>query len=217
MKLLRMAGLSLAGALLFAQPAFAHVTVKPGEVLTGSYETFTVSVPNEEDTAAVTELRLVMPEGLEGVTPSVTPGWEVSVDEEGQGEDAAVTSITWQGGEIPAGFRDDFTFSAKTPDEAGELRWKAYQTYDNGTVVAWAFAEGEEPETPGEDAAFTEAGPFSVTSVVAEAHDHSAGHGGQSRLNLMSAFIATGALFVALAAFAIATRKPQATPSKKGK
>ena len=77
---------------------------------------------------------------------------------------ARVTSITWSGNEIVAGFRDGFTFSAQVPEKITELQWKAYQTYADGTVVSW----DKQSEGDGHATSEPNSGPFSVTKVVVE-------------------------------------------------
>lgn len=139
----------------------AHVVVKPNSVGVGSFQTFTMGVPVEKD-EATTSLRLVMPEGLEYVTPNVKPGWSIDIKKDGQGVDAKVTEIIWSQGSIPPGQRDEFLFSAKAPATAGELHWKAYQTYKDGTVVSWDV-NPKEKVTSDDDHAAT--GPYSVTTV----------------------------------------------------
>lgn len=140
--------------------AFAHVTVKPTEVVTAGYQTFTVSVPNEKDIPTVS-VKVLIPDSIASATPTQKSGWEIVKETAGD----KTTSITWQGGSIGDGTRDEFTFSAKVPEKSGELQWKAYQTYEDGTVVAWDQASegghGHDSENPN-------AGPFSVTKVVAE-------------------------------------------------
>ncbi len=145
--------------------SLAHVSVKPSQVNIGAFQTFTTGVPNEKDMPTV-GLRLVIPDNLEHVSPNVKPGWTVSVKTTGEGEEAKVTEISWTGGSIPAGQRDDFLFSAKAPSEAGNIAWKAYQMYQDGTVVAW----DQDPNAPkasvthgNEEVSST---PYSVTKVV---------------------------------------------------
>lgn len=135
----------------------AHVVVKPAEVGVAVYQTFDVSVPNEKD-ANVTALRLLIPKGVESVSPTVKTGWNVDVVKNGD----QVTEINWTGGIIPAGQRDDFTFSAKTPGSQATLGWKAYQTYDDGTIVSWdANPSAMHGNDEGEDK-----GPYSTTKVI---------------------------------------------------
>ena len=64
--------------ILCATEASAHVGVKPSEVGVGSFQTFTVGVPNERD-VPTTQVRLVLPEGLEHITPNVKQGWTIEV------------------------------------------------------------------------------------------------------------------------------------------
>lgn len=129
--------ISLAVGILFnATPAFAHVSVKPGQVGVGERLNFLVSVPTEEEDPTV-QVRLVLPEGLQSVRPNVKPGWNIQLKKMGEGEEAKVTEIIWSGGSIPAEQRDEFVFSAQAPAEETTLVWKAYQTYGDGDIVAW--------------------------------------------------------------------------------
>ncbi len=145
--------------------ASAHVTVKPPEVKVGARQAFNVSVPVEKDIATI-GVRLVIPAGLESVSPNVKPGWRVTMKKQGTGEDAVVTEINWTGGNIPTGMRDDFYFTGKAPAEAGTLEWKAYQTYADGTIVSWDASAADQPKgTDGEDD-FSTKGPFSTTKII---------------------------------------------------
>lgn len=141
------------------QSASAHVVVRPGDVKTGAYQTFTLSVPVERDEPTI-RVKLDIPEGLASVTPTVKAGWTIQTEKHGEGEDAMITAITWTGGEIGVGYRDEFTFSAKTPDQPTDLQWKAYQTYENGTVVSW------DQKPTSEEKEGSTSGPFSVTKVA---------------------------------------------------
>lgn len=150
-------------ALLFVGTgiASAHVSVKPTKVETAAFQLFSVSVPNEKD-MPTTAIRLVIPSGLTFVTPTVKAGWTISVKRTGEAEDAPVSEINWVSGTIPATMRDDFTFSAKVPADATTVQWKAYQTYSDGTIVAWDQAPVDEHD----DAAGEEVKPYSETQVV---------------------------------------------------
>lgn len=146
-------------------PASAHVVVKPNEVGIGAFQTFNVGVPVEKD-LATTEIRLVLPEGLNYVTPNVKPGWTITVSESGEGESAKATEIIWSGNSIPAGFREDFQFSAQVPAESKTLSWKAYQTYEDGSIVAWdKDPKSEQPKTVEGQPDFSQYGPYSETKV----------------------------------------------------
>lgn len=152
---------ALALTLVLHTTTFAHVTVKPAEVVAAGYQTFTVSVPNEKSIPTVS-VKVLIPESIASATPTQKSGWEIVKEVTGTGEEAATKSLMWQGGSIADGTRDEFTFSAKVPEKVSELQWKAYQTYADGTVVAWDEA------TDGGHGGDATSGPFSVTKVVNE-------------------------------------------------
>lgn len=186
---------AVALAALVGGVAQAHVVVTPGEVPTATYQTFNVSVPNERD-GATTKLKLLIPAGISSVTPTVKPGWDISTSR-AKDKQKSVKSITWRQGAIDQGLRDDFTFSAKTADQPVELQWKAYQTYADGTVVAWDSADGS---GHGDDS-----GPFSVTNVVSEPTSEPADQpAAESNLAL---YIASASLVVSLIAVYFGTRR----------
>jgi uncharacterized protein YcnI len=137
--------------------ASAHVVVSPHDALTGSYETFTASVPNEKD-IPVTGIRLVIPKDVTSVTPTVKAGWQIQTKKSGDN----VTEISWTEGQIDAELRDEFTFSAHMPDTAGDIVWKAYQTYQDGSVVAWDQKPAEDHAHESKDES---KGPYSTTIV----------------------------------------------------
>ncbi len=151
---------SMIGIIGVSCPAnvYAHVTIQPAQVLTGEYQTFTTSVPNEKEIPAI-GVRLVMPNGIQSVTPTVKQGWVVNVTKSND----KVTEITWSGGVIDKDLRDEFTFSAQAPAKAGDITWKAYQTYQDGSVVSW---DQKPTDDHGHDSEDESKGPYSVTSVV---------------------------------------------------
>jgi uncharacterized protein YcnI len=146
--------------LVVASPglAFAHVVISPNKALTGAYETFTTSVPNEKD-IPVTGIRLVIPDSIESVTPTVKPGWEIHTKKSGD----RVSEIIWTGGTIPAELRDTFTFSAHLPSKTGDIDWKAYQTYQDGSVVSW---DQKPTDDHGHESEDESKGPYSTTTVT---------------------------------------------------
>lgn len=187
-------------AALLPTPALAHVVVKPGEVKSGAFHTFTISVPNEKDTPTIA-IKLEIPASLKHVTPTVKPGWQVALEKED--ETATVKAISWTGGSIPADLRDDFTFSAQVPAQASTLQWKAYQTYETG-VVSWNLQENEQPKNAEGKPDFSSAGPFSTTKVVA---------GPEETVNPAqptadrALYLAIASVIISLVAVFLATRK----------
>lgn len=187
-------GLAMA-ALIFntGSTAFAHVTVSPSEVVSASYQTFTINVPNEKD-IPTTGIRIVIPKEVTNATPTQKAGWRIAI-EEGEGDDAEnVKSIVWSNGTIENGLRDEFTFSAKVPEKVGEIQWKAYQTYSDGTVVSWDQKEQE----GGHDEDDKNTGPFSITKVVA-GDDEMATAQKDSRAIQNAQVTADRALYIAIA------------------
>lgn len=200
---------ALAVVLVSSSSAFAHVTVKPAEVVAAGYQTFTVNVPNEKPIPTVS-VKLLMPDSIASATPTQKAGWEIVKETEGTGESAKTKSLTWQGGAITDGTRDEFTFSAKVPEKAGELQWKAYQTYSDGTVVAWDQAsEGGH----GHDGEESNSGALSVTKVVSESSDTAAVQKADQAAadakvaSERSLYVAIAALALGVVGIFLATRK----------
>lgn len=196
----------VAGAVVFigtgtsAGTVSAHVTVVPQEASTASRQIFTVRVPNEKP-IPTTSVRLVIPDAVTNVTPTQNAGWSVRIERNDDTGD--VREVTWYSGEIQDGLRDEFTFSARMPESAGELEWHAYQTYSDGSVVAWDRAEAE-----GDGHSSDDAGPFSVTKVVDESAETEDGTATQ-RAEIAAdraLYVAIAALVVGLVAIFLSTR-----------
>jgi uncharacterized protein YcnI len=133
--------LGICTMLALSAPAWAHVVVSPEVVTAGDYETLTVSVPTEKE-IPTTKIRVEVPEGflLSGVQP--VPGWEHTFQEDG----GVVTAVTFSGGDIRPQEFQQFLVQAQAPEEPGEYPWKAFQTYEDGSVVEWTGApDSEEP------------------------------------------------------------------------
>lgn len=145
-----------------ALPTWAHVVVRPSQVGVASWTVFTVSVPNEKE-VATTQIKLVLPEGLQNVTPNVKPGWKVTLEKDAKG---VATAIVWSAGSLGVGFRDEFGFQAQVPAQPTALNWKAYQTYQGNVVVSWDLDPSDPASKDMEALEKTGKGPYSVTKVV---------------------------------------------------
>lgn len=141
----------------FAQFASAHAVVKPAQTGIATFQTFTLEIPSEK-TAPTTAVRLLLPDGLNYVSPNVKPGWTIAVKKDGDKK----TEIDWNGGTIPGEQRDELIFSAQVPSTQTVLAWKVYQTYADGSVVSW----DQEPGQSKTDTDFANKGPYSTTKVV---------------------------------------------------
>ena len=178
-----------AALLLTAAPAFAHVSVQPGEAEKGGYSTIAFKVPNERDDASTVKLEVTMPADhpLASVLPQPVPGWDVDVTKSkldkpiemhGEKIDEAVTKVTWTGGKVEPGTFQQFPLSVgQLPEDADRLVFKALQTYDDKEVVRWIEApakDGSEPENPAPVLQLTE--PAGVTG----GHSHGAENTGSA-------------------------------------
>jgi uncharacterized protein YcnI len=138
---IKVAAVSSFLTLAVAGTSWAHVVVTPEEVVAEEYATLTVTVPTEKD-MPTTEVRVEVPEGftVSGVQP--VPGWEYEFEEDG----GLITSVSWSGGEIGPREFQQFLLSAQAPEEPGEYSWRAFQTYEDGSVVEWTGPpDAEEP------------------------------------------------------------------------
>jgi uncharacterized protein YcnI len=130
--------LALGALILAAGSAAAHVTVNPREARPNTSETFWVRVPTEKDEPTV-RVRVEFPATLTVSRFQPKPGWQREIERDAAGR---ITAVIWSGGRIEPGEYDDFYFIARTPADAGELSFRAMQTYLSGDTHEWAEAEG---------------------------------------------------------------------------
>ena len=127
--------LPLSAALLLSVAA-AHATVRTETGLTeskaGASETYRLNVPTEKE-VSTTQVRLVVPAGVTLTRFQVLPGFTRSVV---RNADGLITEVTWRGRVAPQEYAR-FFFQARNPAQPGEVAWKVYQTYADGSVVAW--------------------------------------------------------------------------------
>ena len=179
--------LSAAVVLAAAPAASAHVQVRPALVAPGDPVLFEVIVPNERD-AHTTEVTLQVPKDLIPFSFAEPEGW---TRENKEGADGSLETITWKGELAEDGFAR-FSFLASTPEQEGEISWKAIQTYDDGSVSRWIGAPDSE-------------NPAAVTKVSADAPRENAGGEGAEAEGGEAAATATPAADTADTAPAAAT------------
>lgn len=186
---------------LFTSVAFAHVTVNPKTIPPG-FQVVTVRVPNEKDNPTI-GLRVVVPDGVTVHAVEPVPGWTVTTkkeaattptennkDEEGE---ERITEITWTGGQIGVDEFQEFPLSVQFT-KTGEFAWKAYQTYQDGSVVKW---EG------GKDSAT----PASVMTVSDTASTNTADQPPSENKTSSSEWLSIAALLISVASLFIALRR----------
>lgn len=154
----------LAGlAMLAAAPAAsAHIQVTPPTAAPGDPILFQLLVPNERSDATV-GIDLKIPKGVLPFSFEDTPGWRRTST---KAADGSVDVVRWKG-RLPASGFVRFSFLASTPEQTGELSWKAVQRYAGGTAVRWIGAPDSEE-------------PAAVTQVTADAERQNAGGEGEA-------------------------------------
>ena len=187
----RTAGIVLAaaaGVVALAGPAFAHVTVQPGNAQQGAYTAVDFRVPNESDTASTVKLEVNLPldHPLASVRTLPLPGWTATVEKakldkpikvHGNDVNEAVSKITWTadaGTKIAPGQFQEFRVSlGPLPADTESMAFKTLQTYDNGDVVRWideTKAGQPEPAKPAPVLALTKAPAAASASPAADGH-----------------------------------------------
>lgn len=127
-----------------AAGASAHVKVTPAVSGTGTYETYTMKVPDEKNNPTL-KIVLKAPKGIEFESYEPVAGWKTTTQKDANGK---VTSVTWtatKGGIQPGQFQA-FNFIAKNPAKETTLAWNAYQYYQDKSIVEWTG--NEKSETP---------------------------------------------------------------------
>ncbi|WP_028391088.1 YcnI family copper-binding membrane protein [Bacillus cihuensis] len=160
-KLLTLMIVMIGAISLFTGVASAHVTVQPQETLQGKYEVFTVRVPSENETIPTMKIEVKFPTEVNITRFEPKSGWKYEVQKDASGK---ITSVIWttEGKGLSSTEFGQFNMQGKVADDANEIVWKAYQTYQDGSVVEWVGAPDAEK-------------PASVT--VVNPADPSDGHG----------------------------------------
>ena len=153
----RVIALAVLGALAGAAPASAHIQMSPSEAAPGDPVRFELLVPGEKE-AQTTEVALQIPKGVLPFSWEDTPGWKRTTE---NASDGSVGVVRWRGRLAADGFVR-FSFLAATPEQQGQLTWKAVQRYSDGSEAAWIGPPDSE-------------NPAAVTEVSAAAARQNAG------------------------------------------
>jgi uncharacterized protein YcnI len=166
-----------AGALALLAPAAAsaHVSFHPNAIPQGSFVTTDLRVPNEEDSADVTSIRVKLPDGVldaEGAPPA---GWSFSAKTKKlarpiRTDDGTVTStvteVDFTGGRIKPGEFQNFPIAIGLPDAAKQgqvVGFPTLQGYSNGDVVRWIGSPSDDKPAPTIDVTAPGAAALDVT------------------------------------------------------
>lgn len=139
---------ALTAGLVLAVPlaASAHVTVTPDAPVAGGYDVLTFAFGHGCDGSPTTALRIDVPEGLDSVTPTIQPGWDIDVER--SASDGLVTQVTYTAQEpVPDDRRATIALGVKYADDAAStLAFPVEQLCTDG-ATSWSeiAAEGEDP------------------------------------------------------------------------
>jgi uncharacterized protein YcnI len=213
----RLIAVALVAAGAFPAAAQAHIQVTPAAVAPGDAAKFTVLVPGERDSGTV-KVELQMPRELLPFSYEDPAGWKRSLVKAGNG---SVERVVWTGRAPSDGFTE-FSFLAGTPDTPGALRFKALQTYADGTVVRWIGApDSDNPaavvkvdasarkQNAGGESGEAEAGAPAATATAAP-RAAATGRGGSDTLAIL---LGAAGLVLGLIALTVALRR---RPSPEG-
>ncbi|WP_326718439.1 DUF1775 domain-containing protein [Streptomyces sp. NBC_00243] len=128
--------------LLTAVPAAAHVEVESdkAQALAENVE-IAFDAESESDTAGITQIRVVLPEGIapSDVTYGEGPeGWKFTANDDG---------YTVKGPAVKAGVNAEYSVVVKQLPDAKELAFKTLQTYSDNSTDRWIELDesGENP------------------------------------------------------------------------
>jgi len=151
-----------------------------------------------------------MPRGLLPFSYADPAGWKRSL---AKAPDGSVERVVWTGSAPSDGFTE-FAFLAGTPDKAGELQFKALQTYADGTVVRWigapdsdnpaAFVKvdaGASKQNAGGESGSDAAAPATDAATVASAP------AGEGSSNTLPIILGAAGLALGLIALIVALRR----------
>lgn len=187
----------LLSIVFFAGSASAHVTVQPKEASQGAYEVFTVRVPTEKEVPTVkVEVKIPAEVTISRFEPK--PDWTYEITRDATDK---ITSVVWTaaGSGLASTEFGEFKMSGKVADDAELISWKAYQTYEDGSVVEWVGAESSDT-------------PASVTTVKAksEGTEADSDNSAVTSPSSLSLLFSIAALILGLAAVLISIRKKSA-------
>lgn len=126
-----------------APAASAHIQVRPTAVAPGDPVLFEVLIPGERDAHTV-KVSLQIPEDVLPFSWEASPGWTRTTKLK---PDGSIDVVTWTGKLDEDGFAR-FAFLASTPEQEGEIVWKALQFYDDDHESAWIGAPDSENPAP---------------------------------------------------------------------
>lgn len=134
-------------ALAIPAMASAHVSVSPDELTAGDHGVLTFSFAHGCDNSPTTSLKVVMPDGLASVAPTMDSDWTIDIE---KGDDGLVSAVTYTAvTPVPNELRGAVSMSVGLDDKTPEsLAFPVIQTCVDGSTEWTQLAEeGEDPHS----------------------------------------------------------------------
>ncbi|PPG50053.1 MULTISPECIES: YcnI family protein [unclassified Rathayibacter] len=171
---------SVALALSAPAAASAHVTAAASSTAAGSYTVVTFSLAHGCEGSPTTGLTITMPDGINSVSPTINPNWDVVknevaiadpvTDSHGNTATQRVSDVVYTAKTpLADGYRDTVALQLQLPEDAAgsTLEFPVLQTCETGST-AW-----DQPTVDGQDEPELPAPTVAVTAAEA-----GSGHGG---------------------------------------
>jgi uncharacterized protein YcnI len=145
-KIFRTLPLMFVFLLVFASIASAHVEVNPQEAIQGTFQEFSVRVPNEKSIPTV-KVELDIPADVDISQLNPAPDWKYDLTKDTSGK---ITKITWTstGNGLAESEYEKFNFAGLISKTTTAIGWKAHQTYKDGSIVDWVGDEKSDTPAP---------------------------------------------------------------------
>ena len=143
MHLLALGSLMLVACAWPGNNAWAHAVVEPQEVPANSYQKLTFRVTHGCEGSPTTAVIVRVPVSLHGAKPMPKAGWTIATEIEPLAEpyhshgrliDKEVRTISWQGGNLPNAYFDEFSIQVRIPGQAGEIAIPVTQLCEKGRL-----------------------------------------------------------------------------------
>jgi uncharacterized protein YcnI len=204
------AALTVAATAALASQAFGHARIYPNTVAKGEGSAYTLVVPNESEDSPITEVSLEVPEGVLLGGLITEGGWKHKTESSGEGHEATISKVTWNGGEAPVGEAAYFRFTARPDEDHGgdlsEYKFVVTETYADGSVSEWSGPEDSDEPAPVVKVVATAAG--GDDTAAAASSDDGDDDGGSNVLSIVALALAAVALAAALAARRGPSKRP---------
>ncbi|WP_133960674.1 YcnI family protein [Rathayibacter sp. PhB151] len=191
---------SVALALAAPTAASAHVTAAASSTAAGSYTVVTFSLAHGCEGSPTTGLSITIPEGINSVSPTVNPNWDVVkneveiadpvTDSHGNTATQRVSDVVYTAKTALAdGYRDTVSLQLQLPEDAAgsTLEFPVLQSCETGST-AW-----DQPTVEGEDEPELPAPTVAVTAAMeGSGHHDDDGDGDEAVATTASATTAAG-------------------------